>query len=64
MSQKYRSRPSGDRLSALRVFRSSGIGCAMISLKNSSPSRIVLSPQHGRVGLARAPPIFRAISHE
>ena len=28
----------GDHLSDLRVFMSSGIGCAMGSLKNSSPS--------------------------
>ena len=42
-SQKYKSRPNEDRFIARRVFRSSGIGCAMISLKKSSPSSILLS---------------------
>ena len=36
-SQRYRSRPSEERLSAVRVFISSGTGWRMISLKNASP---------------------------
>ena len=42
MSQRYRSRPSEERLRAFRVFRSSGTGWLMISLKNFSPSSIHL----------------------
>ena len=49
-SQKYKSNPNGDRLRALSVCRSIGIGCAMISLKNFSPSSIVLSHNEGAFG--------------
>ena len=50
VSQRYRSSPSGDRLRLLRMCRSIGTGCAMISLKNCSPSWIVLSHNTGASG--------------
>ena len=42
--------PEGDRLRLLRMCRSIGTGCAMISLKNCSPSWIVLSHNTGASG--------------
>ena len=39
-----------NRVIARRMFMSSGIGCAMISLKNFSPSSILLSHNEGAFG--------------
>ena len=54
-SQRYRLSPSGDRFTALRMCISIGTGCAMTSLKNSSPRRIVLSHKRSRSDSRRGP---------
>ena len=50
----YKSRPSGERFRERRMCISRGTGCARISLKNSSPRRIVESNSPGRFGPSAA----------
>ena len=54
-NQRHRLSPSGDRFTALRMRISIGTGCAMTSLKNSSPRRIVLSHKRSQSDSRRGP---------